>query len=212
MSGMPMTPEELAEREARLLSVDSHEFLDGAVLGGVLVALYVTERVVGDRVHVVHRLAIDGGERCRGGHVVGSVMSEGTRTHRRVEVHGADVDHRDGDEREPGEDAVDEARPDGHAPMIGRSLDRLEGDGRMTGDGDRQHVIETPAHNRAARRLIAAQGSAREALAAIEPGFDLDDLAAYVWSGSPSLPERYVPLVSGMAAALILLGYEIGAS
>jgi hypothetical protein len=131
---------------------------------------------------------------------------------RRVEVDRADVDHRDGDDREGGEDAVDEARPDGHAPMIGKSSDRLEGDGRMTGGGDRRRVIETPAHDRAARRLLAAQGSAREALADLDPGFDLDDLAAYVWSGSPSLPERYVPLVSGMAAALIVLGYEIGAA
>jgi hypothetical protein len=59
------------------------------------------------------------------------------------------------------------------------------------------------------RRLLAVEGSSRDLLAALDPGFDLDDLAAYVWSGSPSLPERYVPLVTGMAAALIALGYEL---
>jgi hypothetical protein len=76
--------------------------------------------------------------------------------------------------------------------------------------GDRQRVIETSAHDRAAQRLMDSSGGARAALEALDPGFDLDDLRRYVWSGSPSLPERYVPLVTGMATALILLGYELG--
>jgi len=74
----------------------------------------------------------------------------------------------------------------------------------------RRTIIDLPAHQRTAVRLQAANGQIRDALAAADLGFDVDDLTHYVWSGTPTIPKRYVGTLVGITGAAILLGYEIG--
>jgi hypothetical protein len=58
----PMTPEELVVRELRESQAEGR-FLQGAVLGGVLCALYETRLPHGDLgVMVTHRIAVLGGK------------------------------------------------------------------------------------------------------------------------------------------------------